>query len=92
MAQSFWDAAASLISVTEGHPFLVSMVKGTLKPENFKYYTIQDSLYLSDFADCLKLLGDKMAGLNDEHSISLHRFAVAAEEDEKALHRNFFKR
>jgi thiaminase/transcriptional activator TenA len=93
MAQSFWDAAAPLISATERHPFLVSMVDGTLRLENFQYYVIQDALYLTDFAECLRLLGDKMAAVNEEVvSKRLHRFAVAAEEDEKELHRSFFKR
>ena len=92
MAQSFWDAAAPLISSTERHPFLVSMVDGTLNLENFQYYVIQDALYLTDFAACLHLLGDKMANVNEVVSHRLHRFAIGAEQDEKELHRSFFKR
>ena len=66
MAQQFWNAAAPLISITENHPFLVAMVDGTLDIEKFRYYAVQDALYLTDFADCLKRLGDKMAGVDDE--------------------------
>lgn len=100
IAQSFWDAAAPLISVTERHPFLVSMVDGTLNVENFRYYVIQDALYLTDFADCLNMLGDKMmaeekeAGgghYGKEVSDRMHRFAKGAEEAEKDLHRSFFR-
>lgn len=91
MAQSFWDAAAPLISITERHPFLEAMVDGTLNQENFQYYAIQDGLYLTDFASCLHLLGDKMAELDAEKSQRLHQFGVGAEEDEKELHRTFFK-
>lgn len=93
MAHSFWDAAAPLISVTEKHPFLVSMVDGTLDLENFQYYVVQDALYLTDFADCLNRLGNKMmeCGGNEEISKRLHQFAVGAEECEKDLHRSFFK-
>lgn len=93
MAQSFWDAAAPLISITEKHPFLVSMVDGTLDLENFRYYVIQDALYLTDFADCLNRLGDKVMASdgNEEVSKRLHQFAVGAEEAEKDLHRSFFK-
>jgi thiaminase (transcriptional activator TenA) len=58
VAQDFWDAAKPFIKVTEQHPFLVAMVDGTLKLENFRYYVIQDALYLQDFADCLRRLGD----------------------------------
>jgi thiaminase len=60
-AEDFWNAAKPLIDVTEHHPFLVSMVDGTLALENFRYYVIQDALYLQDFADCLYRLGDLAA-------------------------------
>lgn len=91
MAQSLWDTAAPLISVTERHPFLVSMVDGTLPLENFQYYVIQDALYLTDFAECLRLVGKKMAGVNEDVSQRLQRFAAGAEEAEMCLHKSFFK-
>ena len=92
-SQSAWDAASPLISVTEKHPFLVSMVNGTLDLDNFQYYAIQDAFYLTDFSDCLHRLGDRiMAEWKDEKlSKRLHQFGVTAEEDEKELHRSFFK-
>lgn len=90
MAQAFWDAAAPLIAVTEKHPFLVAMVDGTLDLEKFRYYVIQDALYLTDFGDCLKRLGDN-PDITKEDSARLHQFATGAEEAEKDLHRSFFK-
>jgi len=89
MAQALWDEASSLISVTENHPFLVAMVDGTLPVENFRYYVIQDALYLKDFADCLRRLGDN-ANVDPKESKRLHDLAKGAEEDEMALHRGFF--
>ena len=97
MAQSFWDASSNLISVTEKHPFLISMVNGTLDVDKFRYYAIQDAFYLTDFSDCLTQLGDKIlaekyGGDNHEQlSKRLHLFGKTAEEDEKELHRSFFK-
>ncbi|KAL3793976.1 hypothetical protein HJC23_009459 [Cyclotella cryptica] len=91
MAQSFWNAAAPIIAVTEKHPFLVSMVDGTLRLENFKYYVLQDALYLTDFAHCLRFMGDKMADLDEHVSKRLYEFATGAEEAEKCLHKGFFK-
>lgn len=88
-AQQFWDAAKSLIEVTEKHPFLVAMVDGTLNLDSFQYYVVQDALYLDDFGDCLHRLGDH-EGLSAEESKRLHEFAVGAEEAEKALHKSFF--
>ncbi|KAL9188104.1 hypothetical protein ACHAXT_006482 [Thalassiosira profunda] len=91
MAQSFWDAAAPLIAVTEKHPFLVAMVDGTLSLDSFQYYVVQDALYLTDFANCLNMLGGRLAEAGDaEASTRLHQLATGAEEDEKELHRSFF--
>ena len=48
--QSLWDKAHPIIiKETEKHPFLVSMVDGTLEENNFRYYVQQDVLYLKDF-------------------------------------------
>lgn len=89
--QSFWDAAADLISITENHPFLVSMVDGSLSCDNFRYYAIQDAIYLTDFAKCLHMLGDKLSSIDANKAKQLHQFAVGAEEDEKEMHRTFFE-
>eukprot|EP00573_Skeletonema_grethae_P005027 CAMPEP_0201693634 /NCGR_PEP_ID=MMETSP0578-20130828/6172_1 /ASSEMBLY_ACC=CAM_ASM_000663 /TAXON_ID=267565 /ORGANISM="Skeletonema grethea, Strain CCMP 1804" /LENGTH=228 /DNA_ID=CAMNT_0048179197 /DNA_START=8 /DNA_END=691 /DNA_ORIENTATION=- len=97
MAQSLWDAAADLIKVTETHPFLVAMVDGTLRQDSFRYYAIQDALFLTDFASCLDLLAAKMnVEMSDDDTTkeaSIKRvkdLAVGIEEAEKDLHRSFF--
>ena len=87
-AERFWNAAQPIISTTEKHEFLTSMVYGTLSQERFIYYVIQDALYLTDFADCLRRLGDRATRI--EHQDRLHSLARGAEEDEKELHRSFF--
>jgi len=88
-AQTFWDAAYPMIAVTENHPFLVSMVDGTLEEDNFKYYVVQDALYLKDFADCLRRVADKAPTAKDTQRLS--DFATGAEQCELALHDSFFK-
>jgi thiaminase/transcriptional activator TenA len=89
-AQDFWDATAPLIAVTEKHPFLVAMVDGTLNMDSFRYYVVQDALYLGDFADCLRRLGDNPC-VSQSDSARLKAFAKGAEEAEMALHDSFFK-
>ena len=88
-AQKFWDSAADLIAVTEKHPFLTSMVHGTLDEACFQYYVVQDALYLADFADCLRRLA-KNPGVSKEDSDRLNSFAKGAEDAEMSLHRSFF--
>jgi thiaminase/transcriptional activator TenA len=85
--QSFWDAAAPMIAVTEKHPFLVQMVDGTLDQDNFRYYVVQDALYLNDFADCLRRLAAS-AGSKEETE-ALEARAKGCEEAEMELHNNF---
>ena len=89
-AQAFWEAAAPLIAVTEKHPFLVAMVDGTLSEENFRYYVVQDALYLEQFADCLRILSNNK-DISREDSERLKDFAKGAEEAELSLHNSFFK-
>jgi thiaminase/transcriptional activator TenA len=89
-AETFWEAAMDIISVTEKHPFLVAMVDGTLPMENFQYYVVQDALYLSDFAASLRLLS-KNISITKEDSSRLEHFAKGAEEAEMVLHNSFFK-
>lgn len=90
-AQALWDAAAPLISITEKHPFLVAMVDGTLPLENFRYYVVQDALYLADFATALRLVACH-DGISAEESKRLNSFADGAEEAELCLHTGFFKK
>jgi len=79
-----------MIGITEKHEFLVSMVNGTLAEENFRYYVIQDALYLTDYAECFRILS-RNSGISQSDSDRLMAFAKGAEEDEKELHRSFFK-
>jgi len=91
MTDSFWKAAEPLIKITETHPFLVAMVDGTLNEENFKYYVIQDALYLKDFALGLRTLA-KNSDISEADSKRLSKFAHGAEVAEMELHNSFFKK
>ena len=88
-AQTFWDRASSLIAATEKHPFLVAMVDGSLEIDKFRYYVVQDALYLKDFADCLRILS-RNEGISEEESKRLESFSKGAEEAEMCLHNSFF--
>lgn len=89
VTKAFWDAAAPIIGVTEEHPFLVAMVDGTLSMDAFRYYVVQDALYLSDFADCLRRLSERK-GITEADSLKLMSMARSAGEAELQLHEGFF--
>ena len=86
-AQDLWDSAKSIIDVTEKHSFLVSMVDGSLDLKNFRYYVVQDALYLHDFYDCLRRLGD-CPGIPADESKRLYEFAQGAKDAEMQLHKS----
>ena len=89
--QSLWDKAYPvIIKETEKHPFLVSMVDGTLEENNFRYYVQQDVLYLKDFIYCLRQLSLKKASTPKDRKL-LCDLADGAEEVEIALHQSYIK-
>jgi thiaminase (transcriptional activator TenA) len=85
-----WRKSSALIAVTEKHPFLVAMVDGSLDINSFRYYVVQDALYLQDFGDCLRRLS-RNNGVSKHDSERLEAFAKGAEEAEMCLHNSFFK-
>lgn len=89
--QSLWDKAHPIIiKETEKHPFLVSMVDGTLEENNFRYYVQQDVLYLNDFSYCLRQLALKKAPTTNDKNLLID-LADGAEKDEIALHNAYLK-
>ncbi|OEU17910.1 heme oxygenase-like protein [Fragilariopsis cylindrus CCMP1102] len=89
--QSLWDKAYPIvIKETEKHPFLVSMVDGTLEENNFRYYVQQDVLYLNDFSYCLRQLALKKAPTTNDKNLLID-LADGAEKDEIALHNAYLK-
>jgi thiaminase/transcriptional activator TenA len=98
MAQSLWNTAADLIKVTEKHPFLTAMIDGSLPVDNFRYYVIQDALYLNDFCTCLEILASKMQlEMKDDDSTykeaciqRVNELSGVIDKAEKELHRSYF--
>src|SRR5918996_5740490 len=66
------------------HPFLQGLTDGTLSEAAFRFYAIQDALYLRDYARGLSLLGAKSP--TDEASIMFNEHAKPALIVERPLH------
>jgi thiaminase (transcriptional activator TenA) len=60
----------------------------SLHTDSFRYYVVQDALYLKDFADCLRRLATTAPTPAD--ATRLEAFAKGAEEAELSLHNSFF--
>ncbi|SHN18377.1 thiaminase II [Gracilibacillus kekensis] len=79
-ADPIWQASLT-------HPFVQGIGDGTLPIENFKYYVLQDSYYLSHFARIQSLGAAKAETLEVTKSMAAH--AQGTYEAELALHRTF---
>ena len=82
-ADAIWEASFN-------HPFVKGIGDGSLDLEKFKYYVMQDSYYLHNFARCQAYAGAKAFDLATTASLADH--AKGTYEAELALHRNFSKR
>ena len=92
MAESFTEA---LFQRIEGiyqrilaHPFVMGLTDGTLPEASFRFYAVQDALYLRDFARGLSLLAAKSP--EDDTMIMFNKHAKNACVVERALHGSFF--
>ena len=70
------------------HPFLTGLTDGSLSLDAFRFYAIQDALYLRDFSRGLSLLAAKTN--DDQTSIMFNDHAKNAIVVERALHGSFF--
>lgn len=72
------------------HPFVTGIADGSLPLENFKYYVLNDSYYLSVFAKIQALGAAKANDLYTSGRMAAH--AQGTYEAELGLHENFSKR
>jgi len=74
--------------ITE-HPFINELSDGSLDEDKFKFYVIQDAIYLKYFSRGLAILGTKFD--NDDIYLSFIEDAKNAIIVERTLHDSFFK-
>jgi thiaminase/transcriptional activator TenA len=79
-----WANAASIREATHRLPLLSALSDGTLSPDVFSHYIVQDALYLKEYARCLAYVAAK-APVADEMMRFL-KSAQTAIEVEQALH------
>lgn len=72
------------------HPFVTGIADGSLPLESFRYYLMQDSYYLSHFAQVQALGAAKAVDLYTSNRMAAH--VQGTYEAEMALHESFAKR
>lgn len=60
------EAASKAWGASFHHPFVVKLADGTLEPERFRFYQMQDARYLEAFSDACALISTRCAGPADK--------------------------
>jgi thiaminase/transcriptional activator TenA len=82
--RELWDSIAAILR----HPFVAGLTDGTLPRESFRFYAVQDALYLREFARALSIAAARAP--EDEWIIMFNEHAAGALKVERALHESFF--
>ncbi|MEU5876511.1 thiaminase II [Spirillospora sp. NPDC047279] len=82
-----WDASAGIYEQIRLHPFLQGLTTGKLDRDAFRFYVIQDSHYLKDYARTLDLVAAKAPTPAEATLFAEHATNAAAVE--QTLHATF---
>jgi thiaminase (transcriptional activator TenA) len=83
-----WRSIEPIYAAILDHPFVRGLTDGSLSRESFRFYAIQDALYLRDFARALALAAARAP--RDEWIIMFNEHAAGALRVERSLHEGFF--
>jgi len=84
-----WRAIEAIYAAILRHPFVQGLTDGSLARDRFRFYAVQDALYLRDFARALALCGARAP--RDAWIIMFSEHAAEALKVERQLHESFFK-
>jgi thiaminase (transcriptional activator TenA) len=87
--KELWQSIEPIYAAILRHPFVRGLTDGSLPRESFRFYAVQDALYLREFARALSLAAARAP--QDDWIIMLNEHAAGALKVERALHESFFK-
>ncbi len=88
-SEELWESVKDIYKAIIEHEFLKGLVTGSLGEEKFKFYVIQDALYLREFAKALSLAASKAP--REDWLLTLNEHSKNTLIVERALHDSFFK-
>ena len=89
LSAELWSGIEDIYAAILGHPFIAGLTDGSLGPEAFRFYVIQDAHYLREYARALSVCAAKAPA---EPEIAMFdRHAAGAIEVERSLHESFFR-
>jgi thiaminase/transcriptional activator TenA len=84
-----WHSITDIYAAILRHPFLTGLTDGSLAREAFRFYAIQDALYLREFARGLSVAAARAP--RDEWIVMFNEHSAGALRVERALHESFFR-
>ena len=84
-----WKTIEAIYAAILRHPFLRGLTDGSLLHESFRFYAVQDALYLREFARALSMAAARAP--RDDWIIMFNEHAAGALRVERALHEGFFR-
>jgi thiaminase/transcriptional activator TenA len=84
-----WTSIDEIYAQILAHPFLQGLTDGTLDRGSFRYYVVQDSIYLIDYSRALAVVAARAP--DPEAILFFSRSAAEAIEVERTLHESFFR-
>lgn len=89
LTQRLWSSIEDVYRAILEHPFIGGLTDGSLDREAFRFYVIQDALYLTEYARALAVCG---ARAPDDEAIRMFcEHAAGAIAVERQLHEGFFR-
>jgi thiaminase/transcriptional activator TenA len=83
-----WSGIEDVYEAILVHPFVTGLTDGTLPLEAFRFYAVQDALYLREYARALSLCAARAPAELEIAMFASH--AAGAIEVERSLHESFF--
>jgi thiaminase/transcriptional activator TenA len=88
LTTELWKSIDGIYDAILRHPFVRGLTDGSLPRESFRFYAVQDALYLREFARALSLAAARAP--QDDWIIMFNEHAAGALRVERALHESFF--
>lgn len=83
-----WHGIADIYGAILAHPFLAGLTDGSLPPEAFAFYLVQDALYLRRYAQSLAAVASRAPDTAGTEMFARHAAGIVAVE--MSLHESLF--
>lgn len=86
-SETTWQSVEPVYNAIVRHPFVQQLADGTLADEKFRFYLLQDALYIDNYARVLAHIASRLS--DKSHAADFIRFAQDGVDVEKAMHATF---